>query len=225
MFKIYNVSEGVRDPSDIVRLFKGLKDLKMVCFYDSDEDEINFPYIDEKVLENKRSSDYAVEEIDPEPDDFSFDYNEFTNEVSSMYLDHKEMGHGLPDVMEKMNMLLHSKGLKLVEIDTKSDFMTAFVTGLDKKSIVDMVDFSLNLNRETGNTSSDFISYEDKQLDTEFTAREAIAHVLRKTQLKDSAINYELLQEFLEDLAPEFEYDIVEKNNKRYVSIKDFSED
>ena len=83
----------------------------------------------------------------------------------------------------------------------------------------------MDLNRETGDTSSDFISYEEKQLDTEFTAREAISHILRHTKLKDSAINYDLLQEFLEDVAPEYEYDIVTNNNQLYISIKDFSDD
>jgi hypothetical protein len=218
MYKISN-EDGARDPDSVVRM---LQDAKIKIVFDEEENEYIFPQL------KKYTETYKVEEIKSEYPTFDLDFMELDEHISFMWLDHREMGYNLSSMMEDINSLLFQADLKLVDIDTRSDFMKAFITHKDAKTPEDMINESVNLNGNSeGFDINDYITHVTRadKSNNEMTAKEALRYVVNNASLENQTIDFELLKDFLEDTAPEFEYEIIERGDKTFISINEFDDE
>ena len=222
MYKICGTDDSVRDLRTVIRLLKnnGIK-----SFEPNTECQLCFPDFSPEQFKSMDSDNFKVHEIKTEGFDFSIDHVKLTSEyLPSMMLDHREMGYLLDSFMEQLNMILSISDLKLVKLDTLSDYMSAFITSISTETDEEMINSALKMNGFEDVSFIDFYSKENgsDEDNNEYTIEDALNLIINNTKIDDEKINKELLIEFIEDLAPEQSYEVVNREGKSFLKIENF---
>jgi len=223
MYKISCIRDGARDPDTIILM---LKNYGIKAIYSSEDDELLFPDFNRDDFIEKDYNNYNFQYLQTSTPDFDFDHHDFMEKASCMFLDHREVGGFLEELLKEINMLLNSVNLKLIEVDTQSDYMSAFVTKSSAKTAKQIVNECLILNNNSKFKYKDFITRDIKpdKSKKEYDVRSALSFINGHTRIKDEQVNFELLQEFLEDLAPNYKYGLVERGGKRFIKIEEYKD-
>lgn len=215
MIKISNDS-AAKDPESVIRTIKSIG----VNFCYNEDNYYVFPDLSWSNINNKK---IEIEEIKTSYPDYSIHNNLMLEDISCIFLDHREMGYNLSDLLEELNIILNAFDLKIVEIDTQSDYMQAFITKNSESEVKDMIRAAYDLQNVNINEEELFVKESNPDISkNEMEGLESLHYVLRNAKIKNNTINYELLKEFLEDIAPEFEYKLKERGEKIFISINEF---
>jgi hypothetical protein len=218
MFTISN-EEAAKDPDTVQRMLKYSKidsHYSDNCFFISKGSK--------EPLEDK----IKVEEIQWDYLNYRFDESVFNDNLSCMSLDHKKMGYNLSYFMEELNSILSSFNLKLVDIDTQSDYMMAFITKIEAQTPTEMIIGALEIQGLDKNLIDKIVIKEDYphpiKSKNEYSVEDALRFIVDNSNIQDETVNFDVLIEFLEDNAPEFEYGLSKRAGKTYVTIKKFDD-
>ena len=223
MIEICNNS-AARDPDSVIRMFKGAG---IKTLFDQEDNTFVFPKLEIRNFSKLKDKLFQVEIIKTEYPNYDIQNQLLSEDIPCMRLDHREIGHDLPELMIAINKILHSMDLKLVDIDTMSDYMQAFITKKDAITPKDMIIESLKLHNVINYDITKYIT-DETNADTsknEMSVTAALAYVLENADIQDDTVNYDLLKEFLEDTAPEFEYALVERGDKTFISVNEFRDE
>jgi hypothetical protein len=221
MIKISN-EDAARDPDSILSMINSIG-LKVI--YNEENNAFYFPTLDDKIFENDENFDFKVQEIKTSYIDYEINEDCFHN-IHSMLLDHKEIGYDLQTLMEQINQVISHLDLKLIDIDTQSDYMQAFITKKSAKTPKEMISAAFDIQNIDFDPDKFFVpcNNPDKS-NNEMEIEDALRYILKNADIQNETVDYELLKSFLEDTAPEFKYDLHERNGKTFISINEFEDD
>lgn len=171
---------------------------------------------------------YKVEEVQLYYENFKISEEELYKHLNILSLDHKAFSYNFYDFLEELNKIISNYGLKVIEFDTKSDYVLILITLLDAKTPKDMIRGALKIQGEDSTINNLIVVEEEHPYpireNKEFTGKEALEFILRNSDIQEQTINFDVLLEFLEENAPEFKYSLVERAGKTFVTIKEFED-
>lgn len=214
MYKIENASVFLRDPEDIKNIL--LRSNVKVIYK---KDTIIFPDInvsDIDFSEKKRI------EIDCNTREYNIDLDRFYETVPTIILDYKERNENTEDLFSTLNSILKIYDLKLVNLNDHSDSTTDFITTISSKTHKEMINDSIKLQNK-----ENILSFEDMYEDLNYI-KDSLNMSDIKTiimhNLKENKVNYELLKEFLEDINPEMQYKLIEKEDRTVIIRQNYED-
>jgi hypothetical protein len=217
--KIHEIYEYIRSPEYLVNL---LKECGIESEYNSNESIINIPSLEE--LGQKK-----IKTLKPETKDYDFDIMEMTDFIPALSLDHRESTYQTEDMLMSLNSALHSKGMEIVEFDTRSDYSLHVITKLGAKNIESVYRGSAEIiNKDSEEIDLEFkklyrIKEEsEKPFENEISVYKAASIISRN--LDEKTVNYELLVEFLNDVDPEYNYEVAEKKGRIGITRNKFED-
>tara|TARA_Y100001960_G_scaffold333922_1_gene442343 strand:+ start:49315 stop:49971 length:657 start_codon:yes stop_codon:yes gene_type:complete len=217
--KIYEIYEYIRSPEYLVNF---LTECGIESEYDSDESELKIPSLE-------RLGQKKIKTLKPETKDYDFDIMEMTDFIPALNLDHRESTYQTEDMLMLLNSALHSKGMEIIEFDTRSDYSLHVITKLGAKSIESVYRGSAEIiNKDLEEIDLEFkklyrIKEEsEKPFKNEISIYKAASVISRN--LDEKTVNYELLVDFLNDVDPEYNYEIAEKKGRIGITRNKFED-
>lgn len=214
MYKIEGASSFLRDPEDIKNIL-----LKFNVKVIYKKDTLIFPDIngsDIILSENKRI------EIDCNTREYNLDLQSFCETIPTIMLDHKERNENTEDLFSTLDDILKIYDLKLVNLNDHSDSTTDFITTISSKTHEEMINDSIKLQKKE-NVLSFKDMYEDLDYIKDSLNMSDIKTIIMHN-LKENKVNYELLKEFLEDINPEMQYKLIEKDGKTVILRQNYED-
>lgn len=225
MYKIKNIKRATKRTSEVLSLFDNVN---ITVSYSQEEDALLFPDFGANEFAQINPMSFEVKDLHLNTPSQDVDECLILNNLANMSLDWKSFRdpEQLEFLMYQFNMLLHKIDLQLINIENRSDYMAVFITRSAAETPEDIIDGALRVVANTELKSKDFFTYCNKpdESNGEMTAEEMLHHVLENVKVNENKLNFNVLQEFLEEYAPEYEYELIKRKEKTFIKIKEEEE-